>query len=52
MKTINGIIDKFDPSLINKPYITDPNIFNMKDPIIQLNNSVGATFRGSVNVLD
>jgi hypothetical protein len=52
MKIVGGLIGQFDPSLINKPDITDPNIFNMKDPIIQINNSVGATFKGSVNVLD
>jgi hypothetical protein len=49
---IGGVIGKFDPSLIDKPDITDPSIFNLKDPVIQTNNSVGAAFTGSVNVLD
>jgi filamentous hemagglutinin family protein len=46
-----SLIGKLDPSFIDKPDINDPNIFDMKDPVVKINNSIDTTFRGGINVL-
>jgi hypothetical protein len=51
MIAIDGLIGKFDPSFINKPDINDPDLFNMKDPVIKIDNAINTTFKGGVNVL-
>jgi hypothetical protein len=52
MIVIDSLIGKFDPSFIDKPDISDPDLFNMKDPVIMIDNSINATFKGGVSVLD